>query len=634
MLFKKKQADSADAQGVQTLPDPSGTMNLPASATYSNGDSLFAGNVKAQPANVDFGFGNFIAGGHAQEQQAYAPPPVQEPTPLDWTPEPPSAETYEQPLPPPAYEESASVANLPLEMPPPMPPPAMEESFQPLPPPEPVLSEAREADELPPPEALPADAPSMGLDDFAAPAPGIGNFEAPSSKQSVEPFEQFEQAPSLEMPPSSFDEPARMPMPEPIGLVDDFSAPPAAERSGDYWEQVSQGMASDMPEPGVQVPNDPMAGGQFLDNVNDQLYPDPSFNNSPLNDALGGLDDSQTEQVLEEAAGILFPDQFPQEPEVTDAVPDLESTFYATPDVNDFDAIVQSSAPSFDDEQEVPNPDHFLDEAPFASAEDADVQGFDFSAEPVEPISNDMDFSEPPDFGAEPQPVEFTEPISNDMDFSEPPDFGAEPQPVELTEPISNDMDFSEPPDFGTEPQPVEAPVEPQEDSLFGDDNDMFGHPPTLDDLPDPLAGPLPEPQHAYTAAESQAGPSMLFDRVQSPTATQVAEPVLSPVASADPSTWDINNLQILSSCPLDRYRNLLVVQNESVLALMADNGNQNVSVLKVFDMNPFAGSSAFSAVKEGGVGEKEMYLVTVGPWQAIISVDHQGVVLHTELTP
>ena len=40
------------------------------------------------------------------------------------------------------------------------------------------------------------------------------------------------------------------------------------------------------------------------------------------------------------------------------------------------------------------------------------------------------------------------------------------------------------------------------------------------------------------------------------------------------------------------------------------------------------------NSVKEGGVGDKEMYLVSVGTWQAIVSVDYQGVVLHTELTP
>ena len=470
---------------------------------------------------------------------------------------------------------------------------------------------------------------------------------------------------------------------------------PAAEESPDYWQHLSGGIQDESFAPGGQVSAHPAASGQFLDQVNEQLY--PPVESPVLHDALQGLDNRQAHQALEEAATILFPEQFPvappqpvaasgfenygahafQEPEEPVSAisleaampaatePSLESSFYATPTVEDFNAIVQPDAPTLSpmqapvaDLSDQLGADSFMD---FSAPPDFGVPtapAHDPFAEPTSAVASAMDFSAPPDFGVSLAPVHdpFAEPasaVASAMDFSAPPDFGVPVAPAhdpfaEPTSAVASVMDFSAPPDFGVPVAPAHEVLGSHagDGDLFGD---MTGSTLTLDDMPDPLSAvsypdfsqpeqPQPTQANATFEAPPSKDVSLVFDGFNpvSSSSSSVATapaPAAAPVNAYDPSTWDIRNLRILATCPLDRKRQLLLVQNEAVLAVMADNGNQHVSVLKVFQNNPTGANQNFSAVREGGVGDKEMFLVMLGSWQAIVSADAQGVVLHTELT-
>jgi len=139
---------------------------------------------------------------------------------------------------------------------------------------------------------------------------------------------------------------------------------------------------------------------------------------------------------------------------------------------------------------------------------------------------------------------------------------------------------------------------------------------------------PMPSPEIAdepETVAWAAEEPSSSLPDMQPPPEADVAASVAS---------FELGNLEIVSVCPLEGDKRLLLVQSNGVFALMGQVGAQNpdVSVIKIFENNPIAYQKTFTAIQEGQTGNQGMYLAQVGTWHGVISTFQQGILLHTEL--
>ncbi|HEY9687186.1 MAG TPA: hypothetical protein V6C52_09445 [Coleofasciculaceae cyanobacterium] len=112
------------------------------------------------------------------------------------------------------------------------------------------------------------------------------------------------------------------------------------------------------------------------------------------------------------------------------------------------------------------------------------------------------------------------------------------------------------------------------------------------------------------------------------------AEAETEPATQANTGEFSMENLEIIGVCPLEDNKRLLLVQSNNTFALMGQVGLENpqVSVLKLFEQNPIAYQTTFTAAQEGQAGSQGMYVVQVGTWHAVLSTFQQNILLHTEL--
>jgi hypothetical protein len=112
------------------------------------------------------------------------------------------------------------------------------------------------------------------------------------------------------------------------------------------------------------------------------------------------------------------------------------------------------------------------------------------------------------------------------------------------------------------------------------------------------------------------------------------AEEEAEPTTQTNAGEFSMENLEIIGVCPLEDNKRLLLVQSNNIFALMGQVGIENpqVSVLKLFEQNPIAYQTTFTAAQEGQAGNQGMYVVQVGTWHAVLSTFQQNILLHTEL--
>jgi hypothetical protein len=89
--------------------------------------------------------------------------------------------------------------------------------------------------------------------------------------------------------------------------------------------------------------------------------------------------------------------------------------------------------------------------------------------------------------------------------------------------------------------------------------------------------------------------------------------------------------IDIIASAPLVDNFQVMVVHHEGIYALMADNG-MNAAMLKSFDHNPLAEDTRFVVTQEAILGNKAMFIVQIGDWQGIVSLEGGHATLQTEV--
>ena len=271
----------------------------------------------------------------------------------------------------------------------------------------------------------------------------------------------------------------------------------------------------------------------------------------------------------------------------------------------------------------------------------------------------------------EPEPAYNTAPIPSIETIATPPvveeesisafEFLHEPEPEEeqvpaysLAPPVAESAPTHNAPLAPTEPEPFFLEEEPVIQHLAAPESALLPPIPPVAPIVEPVAMAAPQTPIAPPARQSertpvaaQSAPSRVMRKHEPPQApsSDLAEqwekppqPESRPLPQKPPqpqaSELMLGNLEILSICPLDAERRLLIIHNSGVFALMGQSGVEQpeISVLKVFENNPIAYQNTFTAVAEGQAGNQGMYVVQVGTWRAILSTFQTKITLHTEL--
>ncbi len=97
------------------------------------------------------------------------------------------------------------------------------------------------------------------------------------------------------------------------------------------------------------------------------------------------------------------------------------------------------------------------------------------------------------------------------------------------------------------------------------------------------------------------------------------------------PETEHLDGVAILASDWLSEELQVMLVYHDGVYALMVDNG-VNAALLKSFDDNPLLPHNHFTVTQEAIIGNKAMFIVQVGTWQGIISLESDEAKLQAEM--
>lgn len=220
------------------------------------------------------------------------------------------------------------------------------------------------------------------------------------------------------------------------------------------------------------------------------------------------------------------------------------------------------------------------------------------------------------------------------FDIGSIPDWTPEPSPAppEAAEPLS-----APPP---TEPFSMEMP-----DFLF--DFEAAEEPPA----PEPAA-PAPVGIEDYAASLFDHDDTMdLIAHLASPVSpsqemdTPRPEPLMAstpiPVAIApQPQTVQattesgLESVHILATAELSEEFQMMLVQHGATFAVMVDNG-ENAVILKSFDYNPLpfpVDPDRFRIAETAAAGTKRMYVIQVGDWQGIVSLESDEARLQAEI--
>jgi hypothetical protein len=87
------------------------------------------------------------------------------------------------------------------------------------------------------------------------------------------------------------------------------------------------------------------------------------------------------------------------------------------------------------------------------------------------------------------------------------------------------------------------------------------------------------------------------------------------------PALMTEEGLEILAMAPVENEYQLILVKHDGLYALMLDDGEDDAMIIKRFDQNPLAHEAYFNVQSEVTLGHKTMYVVEVGTWQGVLSL-------------
>jgi hypothetical protein len=242
-----------------------------------------------------------------------------------------------------------------------------------------------------------------------------------------------------------------------------------------------------------------------------------------------------------------------------------------------------------------------------------------------------------------------TSPETVNTPFNEPHAAAFEPFSLPDPSPVAPDLDgfgtlaspgFEEVFPLEGHPARVEAALPAQAEEAEDDgDTDPPAWMETLDALypaphpRPPMAGFIERPAPVPTPPPIQPAPSPPKVTSMPPAIAQAppAAPPVEPAQVIQVDNWRLDALQVLASYSIGPEKYLYFVEMDGSFALMGQSADQ-VSMLKLFPQNPMATDYTFSATREVQVGGKDMFLVRLGSWQAVISADNQTIRLQTVL--
>lgn len=558
-------------------------------------------------------------------------------------------------------------------------------------------------------------------------------FQNDPDNDNPEPFSHFLSNPATPPSASGFDNPE---LDSPEGWTrfipeaangdpdDPFSFAFAAAEEQEATEEekeadlpysgLASGLTAESEPPSVSeasslLESRPENAGQFLDTVNDTLYPpdilggsasgsttDEPFStlsvNEPEQYAPGSLSTPSStngEDDFYDAARYLFPEtvitppEWEQRQEPEDTEPALPS-----PGVFDFagDSETTDTVESTAYRSEL-------------TAQDAETTAYNSVYWPDEAFNPDMlDLGESKQNAKDTGMTEFKDlsdlPLPVPTETAEPVwRWGEEDessQPIASLTPIADPFEAAETGSFSSFYETPEiddsSPSYTERSILFPEPDDLAGTTGLTQSLP-PAIKPTAFPMETATDLDDFAGGTesytQLYPEASEITAATAAEagttsmsatwPSSSGLAQPEPADgffadypltqaaheWPLLNpeepgliipteppaplgiarlgrLNIIGVCPLSVDRRLLVVHNGEVFALMVQNGpdsQSNVSVLKIFDRNPLAYQTTFTAVPDTRSDRQGLYMLQVGSLHGVISVFKENIAWYQELS-